>query len=133
MVDGPPLISFPVRRGRTAFVTKNYFPLWLQIARAPLLIYPAVLLANVMSLARQRPSKPVPSAELLAPSAQLHALLELLFLWTSTLYPLVYVYCARQATACARKDDQKNAMRFSLVPLLYLCLVAVLFFGAIYT
>jgi hypothetical protein len=60
-------------------------------------------------------------------------LLGLLFLWTSTLYPLVYVYCARQATACARKDDQKNAIRFSLVPLLYLCLVAVLFFGWIST
>jgi hypothetical protein len=114
-------------------VTKTYFPPWLQIARAPLLIYPAVLLANVMSCARHRPSEPVPSAQLLAPSAQLHALLELLFLRTSTLYPLVYVYCARQATACARKDDPKNAMRFSLVPLLYLCLVAVLFFGAIYT
>jgi hypothetical protein len=110
-------------------VTKNYFPPWLQIARAPLLFYPAVLLANVMSLAGERSSKSVPSAQLLTPSAQLHALLEFLFLWTSTLYPLVYVYCARQATACAQKDDQKNAMRFSLVPLLYLCLVIALCVG----
>ncbi len=85
-----------------------------------MLIYPFILLANVMSLAGHPSSKPIPLALLLTSQG---------FLWTSTLYPIVYVYCAKQAIACSQTDDPKNSMKVSLVPLLYLCLVAMFFGG----
>src|SRR5260370_5094703 len=101
------------------FVMKHLFWLWLLVAGAPLLIYPFVLLANVMSLAGHPSSNPVPLGLLLTSQG---------FQWSLTLYPIVYVYCAKQAIACSQTDDSKSATNLSVVPLLYLCLVAA-FFG----
>jgi hypothetical protein len=99
---------------------KYCFWFLLLIAGIPLLIYPAVLLANVMSLAGHPSAKPIPPELWLTCQG---------FLWSSTFYPLVYVYCARQAVARSKVDNFRGALNMSMLPLLYLCLVAAFFCG----
>ncbi len=99
---------------------KRRFWIWLLIAGAPLLIYPFFLLANVMSLAGHPASHPTRLALRLTSQG---------FLWTSTLYPIVYIYCASKAIACSRAGNPKAAVNMSVLPLLYLALVAAFFCG----
>ncbi len=98
---------------------KYRFWLWLALGGAPLIIYPIVLLANVMSLGGEPPMHPVPLALRLSSQG---------FLWSSTAYPIVYFYCARQAIYY-RQAKPKYAVNMSTLPLLYLAIVAALFCG----
>jgi hypothetical protein len=95
---------------------KYRFWIWLLLGAAPLLIYPIVLLANVMSLAAQPSSQPVPILLQLSSKA---------FLWSSTLYPIVYLYYARKAIANSKQGDSRTAVTMSLLPLVYLILVLI--------
>ncbi len=87
-------------------------------AGIPLIVYPFVLLANVMSLAGHQSAEPCPPALLVASQG---------FLWSSTLYPVVYVVCARTALAMSRKMKTGLALLLALLPIVYLGIVAAFF------
>jgi hypothetical protein len=93
---------------------KYRFWIWLAIGGLPLLVYPFILLGNAMSLAATPSSKSVPI--LLYLSAKV-------FLWGSTLYPVVYIFCAVTAVAKSQQGDFRKASTVALLPLLYLALV----------
>lgn len=86
------------------------------LAGLPLLVYPFLLLANVMSLAGER-----------TPGDGKAWLASRLFLWSSTAYPLVFMACFALAWAAQGRGDGKRALALSVLPLAYLLLVALLF------
>ncbi len=98
---------------------KSYYWIFLIVGGLPLLIYPFILLANVMSLAGTQGSTPVPISQWLAAKA---------FLWSSTLYPLVYLACLIAAIACSRGGDGQKALMLSIAPLAYVGLCVALMF-----
>jgi len=90
------------------------------ISAIPLIIYPAVLLANVMSLA----------AEPSTASVQVPLWFRLVvygFLWGSILYPFVLFGCGTWAMARSRQNAPKSAILVALIPMAYLAVLAVLF------
>jgi hypothetical protein len=93
---------------------KYRYWVWLAIGGLPLLIYPFILLANIMSLAATPSPKPVPILLWLFSKA---------FLWGSTLYPAVYVFCGILAIAKSQQRHYHWASTVALLPLLYLVLV----------
>lgn len=99
---------------------KQYYWILLIVGAAPLLIYPFILLANVMSLAGTKSSTPVPFLQNLAATS---------FLWVSTLYPVAYAICAIAAVACSRSGNGSMALTLSAAPLAYLGLCVLLFMG----
>jgi hypothetical protein len=105
----------PVLLYRWVSLMKYRFVFWLVIGGLPLLIYPALLIANIMSLA----AKPAPNDH--API--LLYLFANAFLWGSTLYPVVYVFSASTAIAVLKKGNPNKASLVALLPLLYLALV----------
>lgn len=100
-------------------MTRHYWIL-LIVGALPLLIYPFILLANVMSLAGTKSSTPVPMTQWLAAKA---------FLWSSTLYPVVYLGCLIVAITCARSGDGSKALLFAIAPLAYFGLCILLMFA----
>jgi hypothetical protein len=92
--------------------------LWLVLGAIPLFIYPFLLIANVMSLAGEPSHNPVSLALRLSSQG---------FLWSSTLYPVVYVGCAIMSVIQSQWGDGRTAERCALLPLLYLVGVAALF------
>lgn len=99
---------------------KSYYWILLIVGGVPLLIYPFILLANVMSLAGTKSSTPVPLMQTLIANA---------FLWSSTLYPLVYIGCGIAAIVCASGGHSAAAFKLSVVPLLYVVLCVLLMFA----
>jgi hypothetical protein len=90
------------------------------ISAIPLIIYPFVLLANLMSLAAE------PTAE----SIQVPLWFKLVvygFLWGSSLYPLALFGCGIWALARSRQNAPKSAILIALIPMAYLAILAVLF------
>ncbi len=100
-------------------VKPSYYWILLMIGAAPLLIYPFVLLANVMSMAATRvPSQPaVPLLQSLTCNA---------FLWSSTLYPIVYALCAIAAVISSRSGGGTTVWVLAAGPLAYLVLCMLL-------
>jgi len=92
---------------------------WLILGGLPLMIYPFLLVANVMSLAGNPSSEPVSLVVQLASQG---------FLWGSTLYPLVYIPCALIAVLCSFGESDHIAVRFAFMPILYLGAVIACFF-----
>ena len=100
----------------------SYYWILLIIGAAPLLIYPFVLLANVMSLAATRvPSQP--------PVPLMQELTSRAFLWSSTLYPIAYIVCALAAFTAARGAHGAAAWTWAAAPLGYLVLCVLLMFA----
>ena len=87
---------------------------FLLVGLLVLLMYPIILLADVMSLAGDTRNGPVPFA------AQA-------FLYSSLAYPLVYVPCVLGWFILRRLDRQDVALRVSGIPLFYLLILAVEF------
>lgn len=90
----------------------------LLLAAAPLLIYPFILIANIMSFAGTPSSTPPPI---------LATLTSMAFLWASTLYPLIYFPCLIAAIATARTNPSRS-LQLAAAPLAYLGLCIMLFF-----
>ena len=88
--------------------------LLLLVAALPLLIYPFVLLANIMALAGHR-SGDEPIILLLPGFA---------FVLGTTAYPLVYILCVVAAIAYMKKARGAAAVACSTAPLAYLALMA---------
>ncbi len=85
----------------------------------PLLVYPFLLIANIMSLAAHQPNPPVPFS--------FTNLAWLSFLWGSTVYPLVYLGCALVAVILSFGESDHIADRFAMIPLLYLAALIACF------
>jgi hypothetical protein len=92
----------------------------LIIGALPLLIYPPVFIAGIMSLAGQHTWNE-PIFLMLAAYG---------FLLTSLAYPLVYLICIFKTLRQKNKDD---AIRWSLTPLIYLLAVIALMFLWVFT
>ena len=84
----------------------------------PLLVYPFVLMANVMSLAASPPSSQVPLSLRLAMSG---------FIWSSTIYPLPYLVTMIASIVLLRLDEVKKALWWQVGLLGYLLLVGLFF------
>src|SRR5688572_5907060 len=93
--------------------------IWLAIGGAPLIIYPVVLVAHIMSLGGEPPKHPAPLALRLSSQG---------FLWGSTVYPIVYFCCAVPAIY-HRRAKPRFALNMATLPLLYLTVLAALFCG----
>ena len=94
----------------------------LVVGAVPLLIWPFMLLANLMSLAAwSLPTGVRPSL--------LQTLVSQLFLWSSTLYPLVYLAAGITSVVFASTGHPPSANRFALIPLGYLLVVVLLLFA----
>jgi hypothetical protein len=91
---------------------------WLILGGLPLMIYPFLLVANIMSLAGNPSSDPASLVVQLASQG---------FLWGSTLYPLVYILCALIAVVCSFGESDHIAVRFALIPIVYLAAVIICF------
>ena len=91
---------------------------WLALGAIPLLAYPFLMVANVMSLAAEPPHYPVSLGLRLSSQG---------FLWSSTLYPIVYFGCAIMAFVQSHFEIDRDARRYALLPLLYLIGVIALF------
>jgi hypothetical protein len=96
--------------GKMKFVTH----FMLLLGALPLLVYPFVVLANVMSLAGERSGNEPPLLMLVVYS----------FLLGSLAYPAVYVPCALLAVARVKKNDDNTAFWYVVGPLGYLLLLA---------
>lgn len=93
---------------------KQTVSLLLLLGALPLLIYPFVLLANVMSLAGHWSGN-----EPLGLVVTVYA-----FLIGSTAYPAVYIFHRVYANALLKQNKTEAALRYSVGPLLYLALLA---------
>jgi len=83
------------------------------IGALPLLIYPFVLLANMMALAGHRSGhEPV-----------ILLLIAFAFVLGTTAYPVVYILCVVAAVACVKKARGAPAVAYSAAPLAYLALM----------
>lgn len=99
---------------------RSYYWILLIVGALPLLIYPFILLANIMSFAGTKSSTPVPLMQTVMSQA---------FLWSSTLYPVAYVACLIAAVTCSRSGNGAMALKLAAAPLLYLGLCVVLMIG----
>jgi len=89
----------------------------LFIGALPLLIYPGILLADVMSLAGYRSGNETALLKLVSYSLLLGSLA----------YPAVYIFCIALATARIKKNENKAALCYGTGPLVYLLLLVGLF------
>lgn len=87
----------------------------------PLIIYPMLFIANMISfaaiVAEMKGGGNLSVIPLIVTGS---------FLITSTAYPWVYVPCVRATIARMRKGEDVPAFQFSLAPLAYLVLVMLL-------
>jgi hypothetical protein len=104
-----------VQSGSEGIAMNGRFWSCLALGFAPLMIYPFVLLANIMSLVAERP------ADASLPFAFLA------FFWTSLAYPIVWICCAAGAVGYSNRDDYRIATRIAIVPLFYIAMVTALF------
>ena len=88
----------------------------LGVSGLPLLIYPFILLANVMSFAGHKTGNE-PAILVFVSSA---------FLWASTLYPIPYVFFFLRAKSESKKRNGKKETVFALAPLVCLAILGML-------
>jgi hypothetical protein len=91
----------------------------LLLGALPLLIYPVVFLADVMSLAGHR-DKNAPAF------LSLVSLVALSFILGSLAYPLVYISCWKRVGATFQQKKERLAVWISIIPLAFLLLLALL-------
>jgi hypothetical protein len=96
----------------------NIFWTLISISGLPLLLYPWVLFANLMSLLAQQPKEPPPLVFRLAYYA---------FILSTTLYPVVFFACGAMGWNKAHWGSFKSTVFWAIGPLLYLLLIVVLF------
>ena len=89
---------------------------FLTLGGLPLLLYPFVLLAGIMSLAGHS-SGDEPALLVAVVNS---------FLWGSLVYPAVYVPCWALARSALKANKEKVALRVSMAPLFYLGILVVL-------
>jgi len=87
------------------------------VTSLPLLVYPILLVANVMSLAAPPPATPAPLSLSIAASG---------FLWGSTLYPLAYLIAIAATVMSLARDRIRMALGWQIGLLGYLVLVGFL-------
>ena len=92
---------------------------FLLIGGLPLLAYPAVFLAGVMSLAGESTGNESAVLVIVARS----------FLIGSMAYPLIYVPCAIAAVSTAKEGVEDRALKISKVPLIFLAVLGILLFA----
>lgn len=107
----PMMLEPPRRRERIATAVL------LVVGGLPLVIYPFVFFANMMSLA----------AETTGREPLLEKLVARAFLWSSLLYPLVYLWFRKAAQRKLKRGDDRAACIQSALPLAYLALVLLFF------
>jgi hypothetical protein len=90
----------------------------LIIGALPLLIYPFVALASVMSLAGHTDGSEPVLLMVMARGFQI----------TSLFYPVVYL-CSLVAAVSLRKQKEVAAVRIASIPLSFLALITLLFIG----
>jgi len=90
----------------------------LVLAGLPMLAYPFVLVANVMSLAAGPPGDTSKRSVPLVVRA---------FLWSSTLYPLVFIPSCLVALHRIHAGKPYEGLGFALIPILQLILILILF------
>ena len=90
--------------------------LLLVVGALPLLVYPPVLLANLMSLGGHRTGNESPGVSLVTYS----------FLLGSTAYPAVYVFSLLLVIARIRENRAKAALGYSIAPMFYFGLLVLL-------
>jgi hypothetical protein len=86
------------------------------LGAAPLLIYPGILIAGVMSLAAENHGKVPAVLRWIAGS----------FLFGSLAYPAVYLLCLLAFWVSRRRGSELWAGRFTMVPLGYLALLVMI-------
>ena len=89
----------------------------LILCALPLLIYPFLLLANVMSFAGTATGNELLSQWLISRA----------FLLGSTIYPIVYLVCAIISIVQIVRNKGKSALTYSSIPLIYLFFLGGLF------
>jgi hypothetical protein len=100
-------------------MTRHYWIL-LIIGAVPLLVYPFILIANIMSFAGTQGSAPVSASQWIMSKA---------FLWSATLYPVVYIGCLISAIVYSRSGDGAMAFKLAAAPLAHGGLCVLLLFG----
>jgi hypothetical protein len=86
----------------------------------PLLLYPFVVLANLMSLAGHRNGT----------ESKLLITVVYAFLFGSLAYPLVYLVCRALSIGSMRRPDENAPVRFAAAPLAYLAFLGFLMAAA---
>ncbi len=90
----------------------------LFLTTLPLLVYPFVLIANVMSLAATATATPAPIGL---------KIVSLGFLWTTTLYPVPYLICLIAALMNLKKEKIRTALHWQLALVGYLLMIGIFF------
>jgi hypothetical protein len=85
----------------------------LILGAVPLLMYPFLVMANIMSFAAPHTNEEPFGLTLVVN----------IFLFSSTAYPIVYILCAVFAIVHIRKDKGKPAFSYGIAPIIYLVLL----------
>jgi hypothetical protein len=102
------------RANRTSDASVIIFWTLIVVSGLPLIAYPFVLFANLMSLIAERPKEPLPLG---------YALIFYGFLLATTAYPAVWIVCGAIGWNRAHWGSAKSTVFWSLAPLLYLLLI----------
>jgi len=89
----------------------------LVLAGLPLIIYPAVFIAGVMGLAAKDSGSEV---------SLILIIISKLFLLSSLLYPVVYVYAGKLVKKAAAESDA-NEILYAAIPCGYLLMLCILY------
>ncbi len=79
--------------------------LWAIIG-LPMICYPMIILANIMSLAAPA-----------VPKMTLKGVIFKIFLVVTTLYPLIYYFCYKASVTCVEEGMLLNALFYAIPPL----------------
>ena len=101
---------------------KNGVRFYLILAALPLLIYPFILMANIMSLAGYGSNDTPFLLNLFSKG----------FLLSSSAYPVVYVFSVIMYFYAKRRDNIKRVSIFAKLPLIYLFFVYLFLMGWIH-
>jgi hypothetical protein len=97
---------------------------FLKLGGVLLLIYPFVLVADVMSLG----AEPTPASH---PPAFLLKLIGYSFLYGTMAYPAVYIPCYLLSDKETKRSHDKAALYWSVAPILYLVVLFGVFVAAV--
>lgn len=100
-----------------ARVAKHLYLSLLLLGLLPVLAWPALLFANILSLAGHRSG---------AESMLLESLTRI-FTWGTALYPLCYFVCMVRAIGASKKDWHQDAVIWSAIPIGYVAFVVGIF------
>jgi uncharacterized protein len=110
-----------IRVTTMSIIKRYFFLLPLIIATIPMAIYPVLMMANVMSIAGERPKNP--------PAMTLEVFLFRTFLYVSSLYPIPLAISWALALVYS-KNSPRRALLISITPLAYLLLTVTLLMTA---